>query len=185
MCLSSLFPSPILLLFCLLPKPPPPPPPVPDMVYFLPTPSHPNGPDLAPPIQKCFKAPPAKELYKNEVGPDYQYWLCVCISWRSCGALGCWGECVTVKAWEWSNIFTYTTAYITPLYYIQFIGIATTLQRTNTENSKRIFPKKELRGHSPNFHIHVVSVSDLYIPTIDLPFLLQEICGVWTDPGKI
>ncbi len=27
-----------------------------------------------------------------------------------------------------------------------------------------------------NFHIHV-SVSDLYIPTIDLPILLQEICG--------
>jgi hypothetical protein len=39
------------------------------------------------------------------------------------------------------------------------------LQRTNTENSKQIFPEKELRGHSPNFHIHV-SVSDLYIPRI-------------------
>jgi hypothetical protein len=50
------------------------------------------------------------------------------------------------------------------------------LQRTNTENSKRIFSEKELRGHSPNFHIHV-SVSDLYIPTIDLPILLQEIFG--------
>jgi hypothetical protein len=37
-----------------------------------------------------------------------------------------------------------------------------------TENSKQIFPEKELRGHSPNFHIHV-PVSDLYIPTIDLP----------------
>jgi hypothetical protein len=42
------------------------------------------------------------------------------------------------------------------------------LQRTNTENSKQLFPEKELPGHSPNFHIHV-SVSDLYIPTIDLP----------------
>jgi hypothetical protein len=31
-------------------------------------------------------------------------------------------------------------------------------------------------GHSPNFHIHV-SLSDLYIPTIDLPIQLQEICG--------
>jgi hypothetical protein len=40
---------------------------------------------------------------------------------------------------------------------------------------KQIFPVKELRGHSPNFHTHV-SVSDLYIPTIDLPILLQEIC---------
>ncbi len=50
------------------------------------------------------------------------------------------------------------------------------LQRINTENSKQIFPEKELRGHSPNFHIHV-SVSDLYIPTIDLTVLPQEICG--------
>jgi hypothetical protein len=50
------------------------------------------------------------------------------------------------------------------------------LQKTNTENSKQTFPDKELCGHSPNFHIHV-SVSDLYIPTIDLPILLQEICG--------
>jgi hypothetical protein len=33
-----------------------------------------------------------------------------------------------------------------------------------------------MRGHSPNFHIHV-SVSNLYILTIDLPILLQEICG--------
>jgi hypothetical protein len=40
-----------------------------------------------------------------------------------------------------------------------------TLQRHNTENSKKIFPEKELRGHSPNFRIHV-SVSDLYIPNI-------------------
>ncbi len=49
------------------------------------------------------------------------------------------------------------------------------LQRTNTENLKQIFPEnsQELRGHSPNFHIHV-SVSDLYIPAIDL---LQEMCG--------
>ncbi len=48
------------------------------------------------------------------------------------------------------------------------------LQRTNSKNWKQIFPEKELRDH--NFHIHV-SVSDLYIPTIDLPFLMQEICG--------
>ncbi len=38
-----------------------------------------------------------------------------------------------------------------------------------------IFPEKELRGHSPNFHIHV-SVSELYIATVGLPILLQEIC---------
>ncbi len=50
------------------------------------------------------------------------------------------------------------------------------MQRTNIKNSKQFLPGKELRGHSPNFHIHV-SVNDLYIPTIDLPILLQEICG--------
>jgi hypothetical protein len=48
---------------------------------------------------------------------------------------------------------------------------------TNTENSKQIFPEKELRGHSPNFYIHV-SVIDIYIPRIDLPILLQDICGL-------
>ncbi len=43
-------------------------------------------------------------------------------------------------------------------------------------NSKQIFTEKELRGHSPNVHIHL-SMSDLYITTIGLPILLQEICG--------
>jgi hypothetical protein len=49
-----------------------------------------------------------------------------------------------------------------------------TLQRQNTEISKQIFPEKEYRGLSPNFHIHA-SVSDLYITTIGLPILLEEI----------
>jgi hypothetical protein len=54
-----------------------------------------------------------------------------------------------------------------------------TLQRTYTENFKQIFQEKDLRGHSPNFHIHV-SMSDLCIPKIDLPILLQEVpvCGL-------
>jgi hypothetical protein len=52
----------------------------------------------------------------------------------------------------------------------------TTLQRQNAENLKQIFPEKEYRGLSPNFHIHV-SVNELYIPTMGLPFLLKEICG--------
>ena len=47
-----------------------------------------------------------------------------------------------------------------------------TLQRQNAENLKQIFPEKEY----PNFHIHV-SVSELYIPTMGLPVLLEEICG--------
>ncbi len=54
-----------------------------------------------------------------------------------------------------------------------------TLQRNNTENSKQIFPEKELHGHSPNFRIHV-SLNDLCIPTIGLPILLQG--NMWTDP---
>jgi hypothetical protein len=33
------------------------------------------------------------------------------------------------------------------------------LQRHSTENTKQIFPEKELRRLSPNFHIHVL-VSD-------------------------
>jgi hypothetical protein len=50
------------------------------------------------------------------------------------------------------------------------------LQRQNAENFKQLFPEKEYRGLSPNFHIHV-SVSELYISTMGLPFLLEEICG--------
>ncbi len=57
-------------------------------------------------------------------------------------------------------------------FYCAYIS---TLHRTNTKHLKQIFTEKKLRGHSPNFHIHV-SMSDLYIPTIDLPILLQEIC---------
>jgi hypothetical protein len=49
------------------------------------------------------------------------------------------------------------------------------LQRQNAENLKQIFPEKEYRGLSPDFHIHV-SVSELYIPMMGLPVLLEEIC---------
>jgi hypothetical protein len=51
-------------------------------------------------------------------------------------------------------------------------SVCSTLQRYNTEIF--IFLEKELRGHSTNFHIHV-SVRDLYIPTIGLPFLLHTV----------
>jgi hypothetical protein len=54
--------------------------------------------------------------------------------------------------------------------------VVSPLQRKNAENWKQIFPEKEYRGLSPNFHIHV-SVSELYIPTMELQFLLKEICG--------
>jgi hypothetical protein len=52
----------------------------------------------------------------------------------------------------------------------------------NIENSKQIFPEKELRSHNPNFHTHV-SVSDLHILTIYLHILLQE--NMWIDRGNI
>jgi hypothetical protein len=51
-----------------------------------------------------------------------------------------------------------------------------TLQIHCTENSKQIFPEMKLRGLVPNFHIHV-SVSDLYIPMIGPPILLQKLGG--------
>ncbi len=47
------------------------------------------------------------------------------------------------------------------------------LQRQNAKNLKQIFPEKEYRGLSPNYQIHV-SVSELYIPTLGLPFLLED-----------
>ncbi len=55
------------------------------------------------------------------------------------------------------------------------LSIVIALQRQNNEISKQIFPEKEYRGLSPNFHI-LASVSDLYIPSISLPILLEEIC---------
>jgi hypothetical protein len=61
------------------------------------------------------------------------------------------------------------------IYPKKYLFILYALQRQNTEISKQIFPEKEYRGLSPNFHIHA-SVSDLYIPTIGLPILLEEIC---------
>ncbi len=59
--------------------------------------------------------------------------------------------------------------------------VRTSLCTANTANSKQIIPEKELRGLSPSFHVHV-SVSDLYIPTIGLPILLQE--NMWTEPCR-
>ncbi len=64
---------------------------------------------------------------------------------------------------------------MTRCYYSSLKNRETTLQRQNAENLKQIFPEKEYRGLSPNFHIHV-SVSELYIPTMGLAVLLEEIC---------
>ncbi len=42
------------------------------------------------------------------------------------------------------------------------------LQRTNIENSRQIFPEKELRGHNPNFHIYVSVGIYIFSPSICL-----------------
>ncbi len=55
-------------------------------------------------------------------------------------------------------------------------------EETVYRNSKHILPEMKLRSLCPNSYIHV-SVSDLYIPTIGLPILLQE--NRWTDGGNI
>jgi hypothetical protein len=55
------------------------------------------------------------------------------------------------------------------------------LQNT-AEISKQIFLEMKLHVLSPNSYIHV-SASYFYIPTIDLPILLQE--NRWTDRGNL
>ncbi len=70
-----------------------------------------------------------------------------------------------------------------PLYQLLLWVSNTTLSLCTEKNQYRKFKtnilRKEFHGHCPNFHIHV-SVSDLYeyIPTIDLPILMQEILYV-------
>jgi hypothetical protein len=55
------------------------------------------------------------------------------------------------------------------LYHEMYI----TLQRHNAKNSKQIFPGKDWRGHSRNFHIHM-SVSDSWSVCL---FCCRKICG--------
>jgi hypothetical protein len=56
------------------------------------------------------------------------------------------------------------------------------LQRTNTENSKQIFPEKELGGHSPNIHIMCLWV----IYKLYHRWSAYSAAGnMWTDPGNI
>jgi hypothetical protein len=58
-----------------------------------------------------------------------------------------------------------------------------TLQRHNTPPKfETNIPSKGIATPQSNFHIHV-SVSDLYIPRIGLPILLQE--NMWTYPGNV
>ncbi len=48
-----------------------------------------------------------------------------------------------------------------------------TLQKYCTENWRKIFPERKLRGLSPNLYIHI-SMRDLLIPAIGLPSWLQQ-----------
>ncbi len=63
-----------------------------------------------------------------------------------------------------------------------WIIVLNALQRHFTENLKQIFVEMKLRSLVPNSYIHI-PVSDLYIPAIGLPILLQE--NRWTDRGNI
>ncbi len=60
------------------------------------------------------------------------------------------------------------------MYYSRYSTLRAYTAKLNAENLKQIFPEKEYGGLSPNFHIHV-SVSELDIPTMGLPVLLEEI----------
>ena len=85
---------------------------------------------------------------------------------------------------HYHNWIFYSTVLHLPLSdFTEDVGIEPrTKKRHIIENSKHIFPEKELSGNSPNSYIYV-SVSDLYIPTIRLPILLQQ--NRWTDRGSI
>jgi hypothetical protein len=76
---------------------------------------------------------------------------------------------------RYHNTFLISLLVVLSFFYLFIRYILPTLQRQNTEISKQIFPEKEYRGLSPNFHIHA-PVIDLYIPKIGLPILLEEIC---------
>jgi hypothetical protein len=73
---------------------------------------------------------------------------------------------------------TFYLLYTTILITVFLLRCWAALQRTNTENLKQIFPEKELRGHSPYFHIHV-SVSD-YIFSWSICLFC---CRIYVDPS--
>ncbi len=60
---------------------------------------------------------------------------------------------------------------IQPLFHLCFTA------KTQYQKFETNISRKGLARPIPNFHMHV-SVKDLYIPTIGLPILLQEICGL-------
>jgi hypothetical protein len=62
-----------------------------------------------------------------------------------------------------------------PRIFLQiFLVLCTALQRQNAENFKQIFPEKEYRNIGASVPI---STFIFHIPMMELPFLLEEICG--------
>ncbi len=63
-----------------------------------------------------------------------------------------------------------------------FYRISTSTAKTKYRKFKTNIPSKGILRPQSEFPLHV-SVSDLYIPTISLPILVQE--NMWTDPESI
>ncbi len=72
--------------------------------------------------------------------------------------------------------FAFATSWVFWLQKVSHLDPRTA--KTQHRKFEQMFPGQELRGYSPNSYIHV-SVSDLYIPLIGLPVLLQE--NRWAD----
>ncbi len=94
----------------------------------------------------------------------------------------------------WLCTFTfYTGAFLYARYSLLLISkkfcdltidvpVVYTLQRQNAENFQQIFPEKEYRGLSPNFHIYV-SVSEFIYSHDGSAFSAGG--NMWTDPENI
>jgi hypothetical protein len=87
-----------------------------------------------------------------------------------------WNTC-----WQ-SYLIRFKSKYFTAFFTADFCFNVICTAYTVKENSKQIFPETKMSGLSPNSYIHV-SVSDLYIPMIGQPILLQV--NRWTDHGNI
>jgi hypothetical protein len=61
-------------------------------------------------------------------------------------------------------------------------GLGLGTAKTSYRKIETLIPRNETGGLSPNSYVHA-SVSDLYIPTVGLPILLQV--NRCTDPGNI
>ncbi len=103
----------------------------------------------------------------------------------SCIAFLCVSFFLLLTFFSFSSFFLLLSYFFNIIFLGRFIETAhfmSTQQRYNVDNSKQIFLGKKLRGYSVNSYIRV-SVSDLYIPLIGLPILLQE--NRWAEHGNI